>query len=93
VPKGKVKERVTDVEPKKSISFELYESDWPLVFMKWTTSLQRDGDETMVSADTEYQLKYGIIGQLMDLFIMKRKFHKIIDEVFESMKEYIEDKK
>ena len=93
MPKGKVKERVTSAEPKKSILFELYESDWPLVFMRWTTSLKKDGDATIVSADTEYKLKYGIIGQLMDSLMMKRKFHKIIDEVFENMKKYIEEKK
>ena len=92
LPKGRVKERVTGVEPEKSISFELYETDWPLVFMRWTTSLKKDGDGTIVSADTEYKLKYGIIGQLMDSLIMKRKFHKIIDEVFENMKKYIENK-
>lgn len=89
-PKGYAKERVIGWEPKKSISMEMYESEWPVKFMRWKTSLKKDVNQTLVASDTEYELKFGILGKLMDALMMRRKFHKIIDDVFADMKRFIE---
>ena len=47
----------------------------------------------MVTSDTEYEIKFGILGKLMDTLIMRRKFHKIIDDVFADMKRFAETDK
>src|SRR3990172_3713677 len=55
-PKGYVKERVIAWEPKQAITLELYEHQWPIVLMRWRTSLKPEGGETTVFQDMEYQI-------------------------------------
>ena len=85
-----VEERVTAFEPNKSISFELYKHQWPLVFMRWTNRLEKHGDTTLLVSDTEYELKFGIAGKIMNTLIMRRKFSQIIDDALGKLKRYAE---
>ena len=85
-----VEERVTAFEPNKSISFELYKHQWPLVFMRWANRLEKHGDNTLLVSDTEYELKFGIAGKIMNLLIMRRKFSQIIDDALGKLKRYAE---
>ena len=85
-----VEERVTACEPNKSISFELYKHQWPLVFMRWTNRLEKNGNITLLISDTEYELKFGIAGKIMDALIMRHKFSQIIDDALGKLKTYVE---
>ena len=85
-----VEERVTAFERNKSISFELYKHQWPLVFMRWTNKLEKHGNNTLLISDTEYELKFGIVGKIMNALIMRRKFSQIIDDALEKLKRYAE---
>jgi hypothetical protein len=38
----------------------------------------------------EYRLKFGVLGRLMDVLIMRRKLDRTISEIFASLKRYIE---
>lgn len=49
-PKGSGKERVTAIAEMKSISMEMYESDWPLKFMNWTNYLTESNGTTSVKS-------------------------------------------
>ena len=69
---------------------EMYESQWPVKFMRWKTSIKKDENQTLVASDTEYELKFGLLGKIMDTLMMRRKFHKIIDGVFADMKHFAE---
>lgn len=85
------KEKVTTSVPNQSISFDLYEHQWPLAYMRWTNRLQQEGTQTRLIADTEYAPSMGIIGKLMDALMMKRRFGKIIAQSLAQMKAYIEE--
>ena len=85
-----VEERITAFEPNKSISFDLYKHQWPLVFMRWTNRLEKRADSTLLVSDTEYELKFGITGKIMDALIMRRKFSQIIDDALGKLKGYVE---
>ena len=85
-----VEERVTAFEPNKLICFELYKHQWPLVFMRWTNRLEKHGGTTLLVSDTEYELKFGIAGKIMNVLIMRRKFSQIIDDALGKLKRYIE---
>ena len=90
-PKGSGKERITSIDEMKSLSMEMYESDLPLKFMKWTNYLTSDNGTTSLKTITEYKMRFGILGSIMDSLMMKSKFNKTLDEVFISLKKYIED--
>ena len=85
-----VEERVTAFEPNKSISLDLYKHQWPLVFMRWTNRLEKHMGTTLLISDTEYELKFGIAGKIMNALVMRRKFSQIIGDALEKTKRYIE---
>ena len=91
-PNGFAKERIIRFEPKSKISFELVESSWPVKSMKWHTSLHPDGASTIISQEMEYEVKFGLLGKLMDTLFMKKKLTQAIDDVFNHFKEYVEKK-
>ena len=90
-PKGGAKERVTAIEPMKSISMEMFESDWPLKYMKWTNTLDEQNGQTIMTTVTDFKMKFGILGSVMEALVMKPKFNKVLDELFESLKKYAEN--
>jgi len=89
-PKGWVKERVIAWEPGSSVTMELYESQWPVQFMRWRTALSQDGTGTRVSQQMEYQVKFGLLGALLDKLVMRRKLDQTLTEVFADLKQFVE---
>ena len=89
-PKGFVKERIIALTEFKSISMEMYECDFPINHMEWTYYLSFDNGITILKTITEYRVKYGVLGVLLNFLIMKSKFNKTMNEVFESLKKYVE---
>lgn len=84
-------ERITACDPNHSISFELYKHQWPLVFMRWTNKLEKRGEATFLTSDTEYEVKFGFLGAIMNMLIMKSKFSQIITDALSRTKKYIEE--
>ena len=41
----------------------------------------------------EYRLKFGVLGKLMDRFMVRPQFSKVVPSVLEGLKQYVEDKK
>jgi len=85
-----VKERVTVWEPERVHGMEVAESEWPVVFMRWRTELKPDGSGTLVRQDFEYQVKFGLLGKLMDALMMRRRLDQGISDVFAGLKRYVE---
>lgn len=88
--KGFAKERITAIDEMKSLSMEMYESDFPFKFMRWTYFLSSKNRITSLKTITEYKVKYGLLGLLLNQLIMKSKFNKTMEEVFLSFKKYAE---
>lgn len=87
-----VEERITAFEPNRLISFELYKHQWPLVFMRWANNLEKSDGGALLTSDTEYELKFGLLGKILDSIIMRRKFYQIITNALNDTKRYIEGK-
>ena len=90
-PKGWVEERVWEFSPPRSLGLEVTASEWPLVFMKWKTELERDGESTRVTQELHYELKFGPIGALLNALVMRRKLNQSVRAVFDNLKRYVED--
>ena len=91
-PKGSVKDRITAMEELSFLTMEMYESDWPMKYMNWTNYLTANNGVTTMKTITDYKVKFGILGSLMDRVMMKQKFNKILEEVFVSFKQHVETK-
>src|SRR5262245_11809678 len=89
-PKGFVEERVWEWTPKAAIGLEVAASDWPMVFMKWKTEISAAETGTLVRQEMSYKLKFGPIGTLLDVCVMRRKLDANIRGVFADLKRYVE---
>ena len=78
---GTIRERVTGFEDGRQISMEMYEHNWPLRYMNWTTQVEDDGIGTVVSQSLNYEMKFGMLGLVLDRLFMKNKMDNSMDEV------------
>ena len=90
-PKGQVEERVWKWVPLRAIGLEVAASDWPIVFMRWETTLEPERQSTLVRQRMEYRLRFGPVGAVLDALVMRRKLDASVREVFASLKRYVED--
>lgn len=88
--KGFAKERVTAVVNKKSITMEIYESDMPMKYMRWTNALSEVDGQTVMTATTEFKMKFGLLGTLMENFVVKRKLMEVLTDLYDRFKSYSE---
>jgi ligand-binding SRPBCC domain-containing protein len=89
-PGGWFKEKVDDWRPNEQISFELFECTLPVRRLKHRYTLTSDGDGTVVRQRMEYELKFGILGKLLDAVMVRRKWNAGIKSFFAGLKHYVE---
>lgn len=79
-----------EVGPPRAIGLEVAASDWPIVFMKWETTLEPEGSATIVHQEMNYRLRFGPLGALLDALMMRRKLDASVRAVFANLKRYVE---
>lgn len=89
-PKGFSKERVIEWKPKEVLGLEIAESSWPMKFSRWWTRLKPEAGGTLVTQDLEYEVKWGVIGKIMNALMMRGKLDKVVAEVFQGLKQFVE---
>jgi ligand-binding SRPBCC domain-containing protein len=89
-PSGYFKERIADWQPSQSLSFELFECTLPVRRLKHSYTLTPDGSGTLVRQRTEYELKFGPVGKLMDVVMVRKKWDAGIKGFFAGLKHYVE---
>jgi hypothetical protein len=92
VPKGRVVERVTHWEEERALGLEVVESDWPIHFMRWVTTIEPSDHGARITQSLEYAVKFGPLGWLLDRLVMKRKLTSALDAVFASLVKHAEGK-
>lgn len=85
LPKGRVVERVTRWEDGREVGLEVAESDWPIHFMRWITSVEPSDNGSRITQELEYRVKFGPIGWLLDRLAMERKLRTSLDGIFASL--------
>lgn len=90
VPKGRVVERVTHWEEGRALGLEVVESDWPIHFMRWVTSIEPSDRGTRITQALDYAVKFGPLGWLLDRLVMRRKLTATLDDVFASLAKHAE---
>ena len=85
IPKGSVVERVTHWQEGEVLGLEVAESDWPVEYMRWVTRLEPAQGGTRLTQRLDYKVKFGPLGWLLDVLVMKRKLRTTLDAVFKSL--------
>ena len=89
-PGGWFKERVADWRPNEALSFELYECSLPVRSLRHSYTLVRDGGATIVRQRMQYELKFGVLGKLLDAVMVRRKWNAGIKGFLSGLKHYAE---
>ena len=89
-PGGWFKEKVSDWHPNESLAFELLECTLPVRRLKHSYTLTPDGSGTLVRQTMEYELKFGLLGTLMDAMMVRKKWDAGIKGFFAGLKHYVE---
>ena len=89
-PGGWFKERVTDWRPSEALSFELFECSLPVRRLRHDYTLTKEGGATVVRQRMEYELKFGLLGKLLDAVMVRRKWNAGIKGFLAGLKRYAE---
>lgn len=70
--KNYIRERVTNWEVGKTYTVDIYEGTMPMKQMQATLSVEPHGEGSLLSMQFHYTPKFGLLGRLMDLLMMRR---------------------
>lgn len=84
-PKGTVTERVCAYDEGRAIGFEIVESDWPVVAMSWVTKVVPRSDGARLDQVLDYKMKFGPIGWLLNVLVMRRALERNIGEALKGV--------
>ena len=89
-PGGWFRERVTEWQPHTALAFELVECTLPLRRLTHRYTLTPTDGSTLVQQRMEYELKFGLVGLLMDAMMVRRKWDAGIKGFFAGLKDHVE---
>lgn len=93
LPMGQMEEEVVAWNEGTSIVLEVVGGKMlpPYHFMKGKVDLIESGEQTKVVFSFSYQLKYGIIGRLMNALLIRPQFKKAPPKYVRGLKDYVEN--
>ena len=93
--KGKsyLKEDVVKWIPNESLTMGITETNLPFQSADINFTLQSDSDRTRVTVSPVYQLKYGLLGKLLDKMFVHNTYKKGMIALLEGLKNYVEELK
>lgn len=85
-------EAITSSKTNESLTFELTACSFPIHSLKHSYSFASNGNSTTVKQVMEYEVKYGIIGQILDKLMIRKQTSNGIVKFFSGLKSYVEDR-
>ncbi len=91
-PMGEVEEKAIAWTDQESYTLDVKPVDGnpPLKSAQASFVLKEDGNQTIVTMEMNYELKFGPIGKLMDTLMMKPQFAKVVPNILLGLKHHIE---
>lgn len=83
-------EKIADFEPMKKLSYQLTDCSFPIKGLKHTYIFKSEDDVIKVQQTMEYEVKFGILGKLMDAMMIRKQFDSGIKKFFGGLKSYAE---
>jgi uncharacterized protein YndB with AHSA1/START domain len=90
--KNYLHEEVVAYEPENRITMRITETNLPFQQADIQFDLQPAGDHTLVSVSPMYKIKYGPLGSLMDLVMVRRTYAQGMDNLLAGLKDYVESR-
>lgn len=87
---GWFRERVTVWEPERELEFTLHDCTLPVRRLRHHYTLTPERGGTRVDQTQDYALKYGAVGVLLDVLVVRRKWDAGVKTFFSGLKKYVE---
>lgn len=85
-----LEEAVVEYEKGKALTMRVMESNLPFQRADIHFTLKEDGNHTHVTVQPEYEIKYGIIGKVMDLVMLRPSYRKGMRGLLKGLKKHVE---
>ncbi len=85
--KNYIRERVTNWEVGKTYTVEIYEGTMPMSAMQATLSVEPHAKGSVLSMQIDYTPKFGWLGKLMDVVMMRRMMRRQMRQVIGGLDE------
>ena len=83
-------EEITVFKPNETLTYELTACSFPVHKLKHSYSFQKIGEQTKVKQVMEYTVKFGLIGKILDVLMIRKKSDTGIKKFFDGLKAYLE---
>ncbi len=92
LPMGAMEEEITAWEEGVSFTADVVGGKMlpPCHFMTGQLELEKSGNQTKVNFTLSYQMKYGVLGRIMNAIMIKPQFKKAPHQYVNGLKNYIE---
>lgn len=84
-------ERITIFQPHKALTYELTACSFPVHKLKHSYSFEKVGNQTTVRQVMEYTVKFGLVGRLLDVLVIRRQSDSGIKKFFHGLKSFSEN--
>src|SRR5258707_2043983 len=81
-------EKVTVWKPNEALTYELTVCSFPVQQLKHSYRFEQIGHQTRVKQVMEYEVKYGLIGKILDILIIRKQSDTGIKKFFAGLKSY-----
>ncbi len=87
---GEVSEVVVDWIEGEKVGLEILGGFGPAGVVIGSFAIRPDGDGTIATIEINYEMKFGLLGKLMDVVMARRQFLKLGGQVLEGLKHHVE---
>lgn len=91
-PFGAIDEKAIEWKDGESVTLEIFSGEKAPPFKSaiGVMSVEDVGDATVARLALDYELKYGVLGILMDRLLVRRQFKKMVPAILAGLKRHVE---
>ncbi len=90
--KNYLKEEIVVFEPNRRLTIRIIDTNLPFNSADIRFSLESDGSHTIVTVSPDYELKFGVVGRILDRLMVRTQYRKAMRGLLQGLKAHIETK-
>lgn len=83
-------EKVIAYKTNEELTYQLTDCSFPIKGLKHSYSFEKVGNQTKVKQVMEYTVKFGLLGKLLDILMIRKQSDSGIKKFFSGLKSYAE---
>lgn len=91
--KNYLDEDIVECEENKRLTMRITKTNLPFKSADIRFTLETENNNTIVTVSPIYELKFGVVGKLLDLFFVRRTYVKGMNSLLKGLKKHVEASK